>query len=235
MQLTNCPGGIPDGHLPDAGASQAAGSPAPPATTHPIAAARGASPPEHPATGLQNNPIWKCHPLLDRAAASVHWAGRRAIIYRASRGWSARLWSNARAAVRMFMHRHPRGERPLAAFRAHRYVSIRSREQGSITRAVRGAKGMVTILLPPSVMTRARCQAPDTRGFDAGTGSLGDRLSVQGWHGSMNPATRKWRSASSSRKPSPSNQLAEEILVETAWLTEHEHPVRAIFATELPH
>jgi hypothetical protein len=38
----------------------------------PIAAARGALPPEHPATGLQNNPIWKCHPLLDRAAASVH-------------------------------------------------------------------------------------------------------------------------------------------------------------------
>jgi hypothetical protein len=25
---------------------------------------------------------------------------------------AARLWSNARAAVRMFMHRHPRGERP---------------------------------------------------------------------------------------------------------------------------
>ena len=39
-------------------------------------------------------------------------AGRRAIIYRASRGWSARLWSNARAAVRMFIHRRPRCELP---------------------------------------------------------------------------------------------------------------------------
>jgi hypothetical protein len=28
-------------------------------------------PPEHPATGLQNNLIWKCHLLLDRAAANV--------------------------------------------------------------------------------------------------------------------------------------------------------------------
>ena len=35
----------------------------------PIAAARGALPPEHPATGLQNKPIWKRHPLHDRAAA----------------------------------------------------------------------------------------------------------------------------------------------------------------------
>jgi hypothetical protein len=32
-------------------------------------------PPEHPATGLQNNLIWKCHPLLDRAAASVQIGG----------------------------------------------------------------------------------------------------------------------------------------------------------------
>jgi hypothetical protein len=36
---------------------------------------QGALPPEHPATGLQNNLIWKCHPLLDRAAASVHNGG----------------------------------------------------------------------------------------------------------------------------------------------------------------
>jgi hypothetical protein len=39
-------------------------------------------------------------------------AGRRAIIYRASRGFGAPLWPNARAAVRMFIHRRPRCELP---------------------------------------------------------------------------------------------------------------------------
>jgi hypothetical protein len=39
-------------------------------------------------------------------------AGRRAIIYQASRGLAPSLWSDARAAVRMFIHRRSRCERP---------------------------------------------------------------------------------------------------------------------------